>query len=155
MKRDLSLTAIKVTFKEQVDAISQSPDTPSLDQALLLSVRFFENYDIVGVDRRIPDNDMLLFQYGLYDLRDGKGENFQVNFTRQFYIEDPNNDEFYQLGLTLYFEKQFFENVECFSKWSIDFPAIAEWANYIESTQGYQNGKGLIAKSFIIDFGLT
>src|SRR6187455_2166 len=122
MKKKLSLSTITATFQEQVDALLQSANTPTLDQSLLLIVRFFEDYDIIGVDRSIPDYDMLLFQYGLYDFQDGKGENFIVNFTRQFYIEDSGNDEFYQLGLTLNYDKHFFENVDNFTKWSIDFP---------------------------------
>jgi hypothetical protein len=155
MKKDLSLNKITTTFQEQIDVLLQNADTPTLEQALLLTIRFFEDYDIIGVDRSIPDYDMLLFQYGLVDLHDAKGENFSVTFTRQFYIEDPNNDEFYQLSITLNYDHHFFEKTDNFNQWSIDFPNITEWINRIKNTKGYQKSHELIAKSYIIELGLT
>src|ERR1700722_15658610 len=49
--------------------------------------------------------DAMLFEWGVYDWQDGKGERFQVDFTRQFsvYLEDEY-DHMEQLRCTFYFE---------------------------------------------------
>lgn len=57
----------------------------------------------VGQD---SDDDLLLFQWGCYDWRDGKGERFNVDFLRQFtvYSRDGDYDHMEQLHCTFFFE---------------------------------------------------
>jgi hypothetical protein len=57
-----------------------------------------------GVD---PDGgDMCLFQWGVYDWHDGKGERFEIDFLRQFSINAPSGeyDHMEQLHCSFYFE---------------------------------------------------
>jgi hypothetical protein len=59
---------------------------------------------VEGVDPE--DGDMSLFQWGAYDWGDGKGERFEVDFTRQFSILTPSGDydHMEQLRCTFFYE---------------------------------------------------
>jgi hypothetical protein len=83
----------------------------------------------------IPDNDMLLFQYGTYD-PNGQGGIFELNFTRQ--IIDPDDDDFFQIGLTLYFRSEDIEEIESFNLWSIERLSINEWTKSVKDTDGFK-----------------
>jgi hypothetical protein len=132
-------------------------DKPALTpkRALALAIDFYTNFKIDGVDIDIPDYDMLLFQYGTYDWHDGKGEKFSVDFTRQFYIESDENEEFYQLRFALYFNKETFSDVKSLNKWSIDFTSRDEWSRYIRDTEGFKKAESLEPVFFDIRLGLT
>jgi len=76
-----------------------------------------------------PGNDMLLFQWGVYDW--GKGKFFELNITRQF-IENSleDDDAISQLSLTFKYEPNAaFEAISAGSAWSdgpSTFPTFPE-----------------------------
>jgi hypothetical protein len=98
--------------------------------------------EIVGDDE---NGDMLLFQYGSYDW--GKGEFFEFNITRQFIKQ--NEDEPYQLSMTLFFEPVDCKSYDC---WSNGFDDLEKWVENIKGTEGYKNIQNLMCKKFEIFF---
>lgn len=85
------------------------------------------------------EDDMLLFQYGIHDW-DGKGEKFDLDFTRQFI--DPNDDEFYQVRLTLFYPKETFEGKGSCTRWSLAAPTLEDWKRQVSETVGFQLAGG-------------
>jgi hypothetical protein len=62
---------------------------------------FFEGVKADGCDG--PEDDMLLYQWGIYDW--GRGKFFELNITRQFIETAPEDDDaMSQLSLTFKFE---------------------------------------------------
>lgn len=97
--------------------------------------------------------DMLLFQYGTYDWQDGRGTLFNVNLTRQ--VEVPNEEEYIQLGLTLFYDPKEVGALEAWSSWSVDDANLEVWQTKIQQTEGYQQTVGRIPKDVLIDWNWT
>ncbi|HEV7780720.1 MAG TPA: hypothetical protein VGO58_05615, partial [Chitinophagaceae bacterium] len=120
--------------KENVEPIFREKlkgkESLNVADALQLVTDFYNEYEITGIDRNIPDDDMLLFEYGIYDWQDGKGENYTVDITRQFYIENGQDVGSSQLHLVLYFNCEEYRHIEAANKWSLDFDNIKDWKNY-------------------------
>src|SRR5688572_4832507 len=117
-KKKIPLEKTEETFRQNIEKIAQPGKMITVDEALLVTRNFYNDYEIEGVDDTVPDYDMLLFQYGIYDWENTGEADFTIDFTRQFYIDDPDTDEFYQLRTTLHFEPADFGNIDGFSKWS-------------------------------------
>jgi hypothetical protein len=77
------------------------------EQAVEGAIAFFESVRFDDVEAEERDGDMLLFQWGTYDWRDGAGLSFQFDLARQFIIagSDPEDDDdaMWQLHLTLHY----------------------------------------------------
>lgn len=74
--------------------------TPELGTRLMLD--FYRDARADGCDLE-GDGDMLLFQWGTYDSDEGKS--FDFNITRQFMIEDCEDDDgMPQLSFTFHFQ---------------------------------------------------
>lgn len=144
MKTELTKDSIENAFKEKVS------ESLTVNNALQFVIDFYTNYEIKNVDTTIPDNDMLLFEYGIYDWQDGKGKNYTIDITRQFYIENEDSDGFSQLHLMLYFNSEEYKNIEAANKWSIDFESIEDWKVFVSNTEGFQLAEGKVAKAFDI-----
>jgi len=116
----------------------------------------FEFYQTVQILSKIdtPTQDMLLFQYGVYDWND-TGDNFEFNITRQVKSPYPGDDEYYQFSLTLLYEPEEIKPIESFDTWSIDFPDLTAWKNHIISTPGYQKAAQYSPYSFRVDLDHT
>ncbi|MBI1185668.1 hypothetical protein GC194_15480 [bacterium] len=108
-------------------------------EALDRFICFFHKYKIKA-ELEHEEEDMLLCQYGTYDWT-GKGENYEFNLTRQFEI--PNDDEFLQLRLTLFYKPETVGEIEADNSWSTDFKNLDDWINHIKSTVGFQKVDGI------------
>jgi len=136
---ELTKDIVENTFKQKVNDLVTDKNRLVVNELFQLVIDFYKEYQIQNVDSTIPDNDMLLFEYGIYDWQDGKGENFTISIVRQFYIEDEESDGFSQLHLVLYFDKDEFKGVEASAnKWSLDFESIDEWKQYVINMQGFK-----------------
>ena len=137
MKHRFDIKNIESEFKKVVhSAILENPEM-RVTRALELMVEFYSSSDLKNVDYTVADNDMLLFQYGIYDWHDGKGENFIVNFTRQFIVKKFWNEAFYQLRFDLYFPPRDLRLVTSRNIWSIEKTSIIDWAADVRLTQGF------------------
>jgi hypothetical protein len=102
----------------------------AVDQFLV----FFESHPVKKIKAH-EEEDMLLFQYGTYNW-DRKGPKFEFNLTRQFEI--PNQDEFLQLGLTLYYPPEKLQTIESFNAWSTDYKELQSFKTMIETSEAFQ-----------------
>ena len=148
---ELTKNIVEETFKQKVNELVADKNRLIVNELLQVMVDFYNEYQIQNVDSTIPDNDMLLFEYGIYDWQDGKGENFTISIVRQFYIEDEVSDGFTQLHFVLYFDKDEFKGVEASAnKWSVDFENIDEWKQYVIKMEGFKLVEEKLPHSFDI-----
>jgi hypothetical protein len=89
---------------------------------------------------------MLLFEYGTFDW--GKGNFFEFGISR--FIFKRNEDELYQLSMTLYFEPIDIKRYD--GCWNHDFDNLEKWKENIEETEGYKLFKCIASKKFEIRF---
>ncbi|MEL7123371.1 MAG: hypothetical protein AAFO07_28245 [Bacteroidota bacterium] len=108
-------------------------------EALDRFISFFKKYK-VKTELEHEEEDMLLYQYGTYDWT-GKGGNYEFNLTRQFAI--PNDDEFMQLSLTLFYKPEIVGEIEADNSWSTNFKDLDEWTDHVKSTIGYKKVDGI------------
>ena len=87
MKNELEISQIEGEFKKLAEQQMLKGLTLTPENALDLVIEFYHSTHVKGIDSDIPDNDMLLFQYGTYDWLDGNGRSFSLDFTRQFILE--------------------------------------------------------------------
>lgn len=115
-RHDKAMDKLRNEFQNIVESKSLDGElTP--EEALNSILDFYENHGKVK-DMEVPDNDMLLFQYGTYDW-DGTGAKFELNFTRQIADPDEEEDEFYQIDITLFYDPEDFKELQSFNIWSM------------------------------------
>jgi hypothetical protein len=90
------------TLKEMLGAAGVDVGAPEP----MVTWRVFRQFAELPVeDVASEDGDMCLFQWGTYDWGGGRGERFEINFLRQFTIEDDGEyDHMEQLHCTFEFE---------------------------------------------------
>ena len=105
---------------------------------LNIAITFYETYPCDGCDPQ-EDADILLFQSGLYDC--GKGKNFEVDFVRQFILNDDAGeyDHMEQLHCTFYYPASLAEgkNID-FNVWSIGCSSLADFRTKVTEADGFR-----------------
>ncbi|MEO7924946.1 MAG: hypothetical protein ABIR30_14780 [Chitinophagaceae bacterium] len=128
---------VKTAFEEKIKEVMSRHDLPLLGNLLDSAIEFFENYKIENVSTDYPDEDMLLFEYGIFDWQDGKGENFTVDIARQYVMEIEPLVKYSTIHLMAYYNKEDFTTIEAFSKWSEDFDSISDFKEFVMNTEGF------------------
>ena len=145
MQKLIELKDVEIEYRTAVNFIIESKGILTVDDIIDLSLKFFDQIKVIGASDTIePATDMLLFQYGVYDWGDEKGEHANFDITRQFILRpDPEEDyeNFYQLSLSLIYDPTSLDNVDSYNSWSIDFPKLHDWSSNIKSTSGYKKLK--------------
>jgi len=133
--------ASDTVLKTQIGEVKNSDDAIK---------KFFKFFQENKIKEKLEDKeeDMMLFQYGNYDWQDGKGKEFSFDLTRQF--DDPNQDEFIQLSLVLYYDVKEIGEIESFNSWSTEVHDLKAWETLIKGTKGYKKSKNLTPKRFQI-----
>jgi hypothetical protein len=141
----VTLKNIENEYKEWIRKNFNDGQLTNANEIINTSLTLFQEIKVKGIVSDDEDGDMLLFQYGTYDW--GNGKFFEFNITRQFI--KVNEDEPYQLSMTL-----FFEQIECksYNSWSNDFDNLEKWIENIKETEGYKLIKHLTCKKFQIFF---
>ena len=145
MKKLIPLESDK-QLKTYVKEVQNSSD------AISMFLKFFNDYKIKREISHLEE-DMLLFQYGNYDYQDGNGKEFSLDFTRQFEI--PNEEEYYQLSLTLFYDYKQLGEIKSFSSWSIESEDLLAWEKLIKNSEGYLKSKELRPKRIEIELEET
>jgi hypothetical protein len=144
---------MKILKREQLEEYlkREIEQIENAKQAVDRFIYFFENYKL-NIELDDVEDDMLLFQYGHYDWN-GNGEQFEFNLTRQFAI--PDEDEFLQLSLTLYYSAASIEKLKSFNSWSVDFDTIEEWKLMIEHSEGFKKTIEQKVNKVMINLSMT
>ncbi|MBL8022234.1 MAG: hypothetical protein JNM27_21340 [Leptospirales bacterium] len=133
----------KDLLKRTKDTISKIADlTP--ESTLDCVAGLYREHPAKDYDRE-EDGDMLLFQYGVYDW--GSGENFEIDFTRQFYRED----EILQLRCTLYFPPNVGKRTATRNLWSTNCPTLNDWVRDVANSEGFLLAQSLKPKSYRVE----
>ena len=110
----------------------------TIDEILDGFITFYNKYKFEHSSDAL-DADMLLYQANLNNL---PGYNrFELNITRQ--IEMSKDDEFFQLGIDIIYDKTFFKAIDTISIWSHDFQSIEEWANFVKNEDSFHVGRNV------------
>ena len=128
-------TELKNLEKEYRKRISEK-EILTVDKFIDIATNLFKKIRIDKIDYTESFNDMLLFQYGVYNWGDEKGNHFSFDITRQ--IIAPDEDEPYQLSFTLIFEPSAFSKIKPYDIWSNKFNCLEDFVNHIKSTPGYE-----------------
>jgi hypothetical protein len=141
----ITLKKIEDKYKKWILKNFNNGQLSNVDEIINISLELFREIKVKGLDSDEEDGDILLFQYGTYDW--GKGKFFRFNITRQFI--KSNEDEPYQLSMTL-----FFDPIECksYNCWSNNFDDLEQWVENIKGTEGYKIVKKMTGKKFEIFF---
>lgn len=153
MSNTIPVEYVKATFRQEMATALRISPGLTVAKALRIIRAFYQGYAIAEMDTSSPDCDMLLVEYGIYDWHDGKGKQFQFDFTRQFLFKEEQ--EFYQLRLELSYGEAPFALPESFSAWSTDFASLDEWVSKIKASPGFQQTPAVAPHTFLIYFDLT
>ena len=141
----IALEKIENEYAKWLEKTFTNAEPGNVDELIHASVTLFQEFKIKGIPADDGDNDMMLFQYGTYDW--GAGRFFEFDITRQFM--KPNEDEPYQLSMTLFFEPN---ECERYSSWSNEFETLEKWAENSKETEGYTTGKNAKPIKFEMGF---
>ena len=133
------------------DEISKAIKGKDLTALLLVevSLNLYNELKIEGIfDEEY--NDVLLFQYGVYNWGDEHGRHFSLDITRQ--LQMPLEDEPYQLSFSLVFDPERFENIDAYDCWSMDFSDLESFIEHIKDTDGFRAAEKNVAKTYNIQF---
>ena len=134
-----TLTYIMKLFPTKLSKFKKAmSNAKTIDNTIEDFINYYNNYSVIK-NKKEPDDDMLLFQFGSYDW-DGSSEKFEINLTRQFL---GKNDEFIQFSYTAKFNPKEFESLGSFSSWSIDEDNIEKWISSIKTQEFYNKIKDL------------
>ena len=115
-----------------------------IDVGLSEAFAFYRDVRPTGCDDDL-DGDMLLFQWGIYDL--GEGRYFNLDLTRQFILEGTEDDEsIFQLGFTfLYVPSPALEALRPGNRWCHSPAELPEFQRYVTSSEAYRVALGQVA----------
>lgn len=123
----------------------------SPDDALEAMSRFFATVKY-PLDGSSPHDDMLLFQYGVYDW--GQGENFEFDITRQVVFEhgddEDADDHIIQLSLTFRYDPGPFRALPAVTQWSSELPAPGDLTSFARDSKAYALLKGLTPREIAL-----
>lgn len=115
------------------------------EEIIDIAINLFNSIRVDKIDYTETHNDMLLYQYGVYNWGDENGNHFSFDITRQIII--PEDDEPHQLSLNLIFDPSAFMQIKPYDIWSNDFNSVEDFANHIKSTPDYKLASKTNAKN--------
>ena len=137
----IELKKIKSEYKKWIEKKYGKNQLYSVNDLINTSLTLFEEIKVNGLASDEEDGDMLLFQYDVDD------EFFEFNITRQFI--KLNEDEPYQLSMTLFFKPTKCKSYDC---WSNEFTNLEKWVEKTKKTEGYKLTEKQTSKKFEIFF---
>ena len=143
-------TALKDLENEYRKFINEK-EILTVDKFIDIAFNLFKKIVIDKIDYTESFNDMLLFQYGVYNFGDENGNHFSFDITRQIIASEE--DEPYQLSLILIFEPSAFFKIKPYDIWNNDFNSEKDFINHIKSTSGYKLASKMNAKKTQLVFG--
>ena len=108
MQNPITVKKIEKEYQRSIQQQIVKGNALTADAMIDLSMKLFQDVKAKGVSTDETDNDMLLFQYGIYNWGDENGKHFSFEIARQLIID--KNQDFYQLRLTFIYDPESFEN---------------------------------------------
>ena len=131
--------------------IIERNDALPVDTFVDAAIDLFKTIKVDNIDYKDGFNDVLLFQYGVYNWGDENGNHFSFDVTRQVIV--PDEDEPYQISLILIYEPSVFSEIKPYNIWSNAFNSVEDFTNHIKSTSGYKLASKTKAKHMQLLFG--
>lgn len=147
----IMLEQIENEYNRKIQQLYADATILTATNLLELSAKCFHELKISGVSNtEHAENDMLLFQYGIFNWCDELGEYFSFDITRQCFT--LNEDEPYQLNFELIFDPEPFRQIQSYNCWSADYPDIDSFFAHIKGTDGFVIADKTIPKSYRLQF---
>ncbi|MFK7935487.1 MAG: hypothetical protein AB8G22_18370, partial [Saprospiraceae bacterium] len=70
-------------------------------------------------------------------------------------LEIPNEDEFIQMSLLLFYDAAEIGTIEPFNSWSVESENLSDWKVLIKKSVGYLKSKNIEPQRFEIESGVT
>ena len=153
MRKVLPAEAVVQAFTLLLNQALQAPAAQQAATVLHTLVAFYQTTAIAEVDLTEEEADALLFEYGTYNLHDGRGEHFTLGFTRQFQL--AGDEEYYQLRCQMAFAGDFAPELPGVTSWSWDYPTLAAWQAAVQQTVGYRKAETTTAHRLEISLDQT
>jgi len=135
-----------VYHSEVLHSLNDNPLSTTL--LIELSKTLFQTVKVEDLPVVVDSDDMLLFQYGIYDWGDENGEHFSLDITRQ--LSKPPEYEPYQINLTLIFDPEQFKGIQSYDCWSADFVDPESFFAHIITTDGFKLAEAITPKTYHI-----
>lgn len=139
-------------FESLLSSHGLTADQLTLDQGVSFALQFYRDFRADDCDIE-NDGDMMLFQWGNYDWRNGRF--FEFNLTRQFMESDDIDPEIWQLSLTFTYELT--QELEIFQSgnkwWSESLPApLNTFEAFIRDSKAYKAVSSLVPEEIVLNF---
>ncbi|MGA7990942.1 MAG: hypothetical protein WCC53_05870 [Thermoanaerobaculia bacterium] len=126
----------KAEFKRTIASANRRVGSLSPADGLGLVTAFYRDVRAEDV-ARLPDKDMLLYQWGTYDW--GEGAHFELDLTRQLILGSGEDDHIWQLHLTFYFPPEpALQQLGKGDRWCESVEAVPEFVAFVRSTPAFQ-----------------
>ncbi len=130
----------KAEFKRAIARANSRVSSLTPADGLELIADFYRNVRAEDV-ARLPDQDMLLYQWGTYNW--GQGAHFSLGLTRQLIVGSGEDDHIWQLHLTFYFPPdQALQQIGKGSRWCESLEALPEFVAFVWSSQAFHAAAG-------------
>jgi len=132
----VELQEIEKAYADKIRGFMEAGEALSANNLMEWSKTLFEEFSVAGISSAdASENDMLLFQYGVYNWVDAHGKHFSLDITRQFLT--PDDYEPYQLNLTLVYAPEPFRGVTPYNCWSDECGGMEDFFAHVKTTEGF------------------
>jgi hypothetical protein len=133
-----TLDALLMEYQVAVQVLHSKGEL-TIEKGFDLVVTFYREVRIgAAVPDTGSDEDMLLFQYGIYNWYDARGEYFGLDMTRQLITEEEEEQVICQLSFAFEFDAAPFSGVNHYNCWSPMLSALTDWASSQKATAGFK-----------------
>lgn len=146
MSKTILLKNIEKAYQEEIDQSLQAGQALSVDLAIELSIKLHAEIKARGISPDVHADDILLFQYGTYNMGAELGRCFSFDITRQF---SKKNFDMFQLSFSLLYDPI---EIKSHSAWSMNFESLQAWAEHIKTSEAYRQLSGLRPKAHKLVF---
>lgn len=127
--------------------------TLTLDTGMELALDLYQQVKVMGVSGVEQEDDMLLFQYGTWDVGDKEqGPYFGLDLTRQVTLLDKLEEDplLYQLRYEFQFDPAPFVGCQSYNSWSAgeNNLALSDWVATQRATPGFELARALPFRAF-------
>ena len=130
----------KAEFKRAITSANCRVSSLTPAEGLELIADFYRNVRAEDV-AQLPDQDMLLYQWGTYNW--GQGAHFSLDLTRQLIVGSGEDDHIWQLHLTFYFPPdQALQQLGKGNRWCESVEALPEFVAFVRSSPAFRAAAG-------------